>query len=81
MSKNFFFKCARIAILAMKYICQLTTLLQVCLLGHGLGGLVAWHFVDRHPSSVDKMVLVSAPHPASFRDSVAGSWEAIKRNR
>jgi pimeloyl-ACP methyl ester carboxylesterase len=34
-----------------------------CLVGHDWGGLVAWWTASRHPSRVEKLVAVNAPHP------------------
>lgn len=36
------------------------------LVGHDWGGMVAWHVAMAHPGMVDKLVVMSAPHPAAF---------------
>jgi pimeloyl-ACP methyl ester carboxylesterase len=36
------------------------------LAGHDWGGVVAWHTAMRHPGSVDRLMILNAPHPAVF---------------
>ena len=35
--------------------------------GHDWGGAVAWHFGAAHPNRLNKLVIISAPHPDTFR--------------
>jgi pimeloyl-ACP methyl ester carboxylesterase len=36
------------------------------LVGHDLGGVVAWSVAAAHPGLVEKLVVINAPHPALF---------------
>jgi pimeloyl-ACP methyl ester carboxylesterase len=36
------------------------------LVGHDWGGVVAWAYAAAHPGTIDKLVIVNAPHPAIF---------------
>ncbi len=35
--------------------------------GHDLGGLVAWHFAMQHPAKTQRLVVMNCPHPAHQR--------------
>ena len=37
------------------------------LVGHDWGGVVAWWTAIRHPTRVDRLAVVNAPHPVAFR--------------
>lgn len=39
---------------------------QFSVIGHDWGGMVAWHLAARHPEAVERLVILNAPHPASF---------------
>ncbi|MBN1289845.1 MAG: alpha/beta hydrolase [Actinobacteria bacterium] len=39
-------------------------------IGHDWGGAVAWMTAIQHPESVDKLVILDAPHPAGFFDTL-----------
>ena len=34
--------------------------------GHDIGGLAAWWLAARHPDRVDRLILISSPHPADY---------------
>lgn len=36
------------------------------LVGHDWGGVVAWSYAMTHPETLDKLVIINAPHPALF---------------
>jgi len=36
------------------------------LIGHDWGGVVAWAYAAAHPDTLDKLVIVNAPHPTIF---------------
>ncbi|KAG5832784.1 hypothetical protein ANANG_G00294810 [Anguilla anguilla] len=40
------------------------------LVGHDWGGMLAWHFALERPDMVQRLVVMNAPHPASWLDAV-----------
>lgn len=48
------------------------------LVGHDWGGVVSWHFAARFPSQVEKLVVLSCPHPAVFRGNVTNVGQILK---
>jgi pimeloyl-ACP methyl ester carboxylesterase len=39
---------------------------RAIVVGHDWGGAVAWHVPTRHPTMVEKLIVLNAPHPAAF---------------
>src|SRR6476659_8292023 len=46
--------------------------------GHDLGGLVAWEIGRREPSLVQQLVIVSVPHPGAFLLSLLGGRQILR---
>lgn len=40
------------------------------LVAHDWGGFIAWNFAYAHSEMVDRLVIMNAPHPLAFRDSM-----------
>jgi len=49
-----------------------------CVVGHDLGGLVAWELGRAAPERARSLVIVSVPHPAAFLLSLAGVRQALR---
>lgn len=52
---------------------------KLILIGHGLGGLIGWLFVDRYPELVHKFVSIATPHPQITVDRINKNWANIKK--
>src|SRR5512136_1490770 len=39
---------------------------KALVVGHDWGGVVAWHLAMHHPEVVDKLIVLNAPHPATY---------------
>ena len=46
--------------------------------GHDWGGFVAWWLAMAAPQRVERLVVVSTPHPTAFRRSLLGSAQALR---
>ena len=54
---------------------------KIILVGHGFGGSLAWKFTEKYPELVDRLIVVSAPHPVIWLDHVTASWRNILAQR
>ena len=54
---------------------------KIVLIGHGLGGHIAWKFVETYPSMVSKFISISTPHPRIWLKHVMRSWRSVIENR
>ena len=54
---------------------------KIVLIGHGLGGHIAWKFVEKYPMMVRKFVSLSAPHPRIWLKHILRSWRSVIENR
>ena len=54
---------------------------KIILVGHGFGGSLAWKFTERYPELVDRLIVISAPHPDIWRHNVTASWRNILTQR
>ena len=61
---------------------------EAVIVGHGWGGLLAWTCAVLQPKVVDRLVVVSAPHPRRMRAAVAAdrrqlaaSWHVVNYQR
>ncbi len=52
---------------------------RAILIGHDWGGIIAWYYAMRHPSRVEALVIVNAPHPACFEREVR-CWRQLRRS-
>ncbi len=44
------------------------------LAGHDWGGALAWALAIAHPERIEKLVIINAPHPATFARELKNSW-------
>ena len=45
------------------------------LIAHDWGGIVAWHFANRHPDWLEKLIIINAPHMGVFARELASNPE------
>ncbi|NHC44362.1 alpha/beta fold hydrolase [Motilibacter aurantiacus] len=48
--------------------------------GHGLGGMLAWSTAVAHPKVVRRLCAVSAPHPRRMREALRGDPQQLRRS-
>ncbi|UCG54346.1 MAG: alpha/beta hydrolase [Dehalococcoidia bacterium] len=51
------------------------------LVGHDWGGVVAWVLASRYPRSLDKLIIINAPHPKVFDRELRGNPDQQKASR
>ena len=51
------------------------------LVGHGLGGMLAWTTAVAHPKVVRRLVTAGAPHPLRFRSAIATDLDQLRVSR
>eukprot|EP00090_Calanus_glacialis_P025823 TRINITY_DN40559_c0_g1_i1.p1 TRINITY_DN40559_c0_g1~~TRINITY_DN40559_c0_g1_i1.p1 ORF type:complete len:381 (-),score=94.52 TRINITY_DN40559_c0_g1_i1:60-1181(-) len=54
---------------------------KIVLVGHGLGGHIAWKFIEKYPYMVSKFISISTPHPRIWLKHVMRSWRSVIENR
>ncbi|MGG6264632.1 alpha/beta fold hydrolase [Leptolyngbya sp. AN03gr2] len=48
--------------------------------GHDWGGAIAWRFAQRFPNSLDRLALLSAPHPQRFAKDLLSNLDQLRRS-
>ncbi|CAG2117715.1 unnamed protein product, partial [Medioppia subpectinata] len=48
---------------------------DIVLVAHDWGGAIAWNFAAKHPSLLDRLVVLNGPHPQAFADVIQRSWK------
>ena len=54
---------------------------RATVVGHDWGGVIAWEVAARHPDSVDRLAVLNAPHPATYRRELRSRpWDQAVRS-
>ena len=53
---------------------------KMTLVGHAWGGAIAWDYATRFPETLEKLVILNAPHPAVFAREVFSNPEQFKKS-
>lgn len=50
------------------------------IVGHDWGGAIAWRFAQKFPNSLDRLALLSAPHPQRFAKDLLSNLDQLRRS-
>lgn len=50
------------------------------IVGHDWGGTIAWRFAQKFPNSLDRLALLSAPHPQRFPRELFSNFDHLRRS-
>jgi pimeloyl-ACP methyl ester carboxylesterase len=53
---------------------------KAIVLGHGLGGYLAWNFAMQYPQAVEKLIVLNCPHPFIFAKTLRSNWKQFFRS-
>lgn len=51
---------------------------EIALIGHDWGGIIAWAYAIRQVTPLSKLVVLNAPHPALYRQSLRAGRQALR---
>ncbi|HEV2360490.1 MAG TPA: alpha/beta fold hydrolase, partial [Acidimicrobiales bacterium] len=51
---------------------------KATLVGHDWGGVIAWAYAHRYQQTLDRLVVINAPHPARMRDELKTPGQFLK---
>ena len=54
----------------IKALCEYFKFEKINIAGHDWGGIVAWVFAEQYPSLLDKLIILNAPHPKIFHETI-----------
>jgi len=54
---------------------------RIVVIGHGLGGQIAWKLIETYPQLFSKFVSIATPHPTIWLKHVMRSWRSVFENR
>jgi len=54
---------------------------KVVIIGHGLGGHIAWRLIEKYPDKFTKFISISTPHPNIWLKNIMKSWRSVFENR
>ncbi len=49
-------------------------------IGHDLGGTIAWNLAQKFPQSIDRLGILNAPHPQRFIQALTGNLDQVQRS-